>query len=228
MRTLIISDVHLGADGRIPHADGELCHLLTNEKWGLLVIVGDYFDFWEATFSDIKRDHAAVIATVRGMGCPVVYIPGNHDDAFCGFISLDGMQVEWPVFYLHSGDKKVAFLHGDTFSLHLPLLSRIAYWVTGVVTRICSWVAGPGVSFRRALRYSVASSGAVQKQFSDSLAKKAVAEVDADIIVTGHTHIPVDPCEIDGKIYANLGDFGPEHLSYAVLEDGVLTLKKLA
>jgi UDP-2,3-diacylglucosamine pyrophosphatase LpxH len=227
-RTLILSDLHLGADGRLPHADGELCNLLRGEPWARLILVGDVFDLWELPYFEIKKKHLAAVATIRAMKCPVIFIPGNHDDAFRGFSRLDEMQVEWPTFQLQSGGKRFVFAHGDTYSAIPEGIAKIGYWITGLIGRICSWFAGPGVSFRRTLRYSLANSGIVNEAFSEKIAKLAVAGLEGDVIVLGHTHIPVEPCEIDGKIYANLGDFGPEHLTYAVLEDGVLTLKKLA
>lgn len=56
-------------------------------------------------------------------------------------------------------------------------------------------------------------------------------DIDQDIVLLGHTHIPMDR-EIDGKRYINPGSLGQPRdgdtrAAYAVLEDGEITFERL-
>ena len=224
MRTLVISDLHLGADGRLPQADGELCALLL-KGWDQIVIAGDLFDLWVATIDDIFAKHRGVLAALDGATCRKYYLPGNHDAEFVGLAQLNSFEVVRAPFEFRSGDKSIGITHGNELLSLDSKIIRIGAWFGNVVDWLAQKIAGPGVSVQRRIRYSLAEMGVVRNKFVDEVAEKAVVEIGTDVVIVGHTHIPDGPRELGGRLYVNCGDWGPEHLTYVIIEDGKVTLE---
>jgi UDP-2,3-diacylglucosamine pyrophosphatase LpxH len=219
MRILAISDVHLGSKSRIAGSDGELCVLLKSEPWDQVVVVGDLFDFWEATFEEIVQAHPTVLATLESL--ETVIVIGNHDAQFAGIDCLNGMKVVTGAYTLEDAGTTIVFQHGHEFDkLSLSLTARFFYWLTEKLDAVAQWFAGSGVSLRREIRYSLVESGTAES-FSDNVSAGSVLSApEADVVVSGHTHIPLVK-QIGTTVYVNCGDFGPEHQTYVVIEDGV-------
>lgn len=220
VRTLVVSDVHLGAPGRLPEADGELCSLL-RQDWREVIFLGDLFDLWAAPFQEIAARHPTVLGVIDTLRCRRIFVPGNHDGAFRSLRRLNSLEVV-PFYILNSGAVRFCLMHGDECDPLTPL-SRTAAYLFTVADRIAQAFAGPGVSVHRTVRHSLAASGA-SAHYSEEIAKCVVKQAEADAYVIGHTHIPEHPRWVGSKMYANSGDFGPEHMTYAVIDDGVVQI----
>lgn len=220
MRNLIISDVHLGAVGRLPEADEKLCRLLNKDCWDRIILLGDIFDLWLSPFTEIKEKHESVMRALKFLRCPIIYVPGNHDDVFQGITKLDNFVVEWPYYRFKSGDKWIVVAHGDKYDEIRGLTSKIGAWIGKIADTISSWLFGAGVSVQRYVRHSYAEIGPGRENYVRPILERAAADLDGDIVIIGHTHVPVHPVLLNGKIIVNSGDFGPEHMNYVVVEEG--------
>lgn len=195
--------------------------------WGQIVLLGDVFDLWAAPFHKIARMHAAVLAVLEAAECTVTYVPGNHDDAFRGLSYLNSFQTVWPYYRFSSGGKWVVAAHGDTYDEFEGVPSRFGAWASRLADRVARWFAGPGVSITRSFRYSYAERGPGRSSYVAPIHSKAAADLDGDIVLIGHTHVPTTREEHGEKILVNTGDFGPEHMTYVVVEDGRAELRSI-
>ena len=89
-----------------------------------------------------------------------------------------------------------------------------------MVDRFVQVFLGRGVSVQRRVRCSTAQTRQVQ-QIADRAARCAVRDLGTDIVLAGHYHVPRGPEEVDGSVYVNTGDFGPDHQTWVELHDGV-------
>jgi len=220
MRVLVISDLHLGAVSRIPEADGEFCTLVRSERWDRVVLLGDVFDLWVSSYEKIAAEHPTVLSVIHSLD-DVVFIPGNHDAAFRGLLRLNNIPVVNGSYAYSDGGKKIVLAHGDEWDPISQGFSGAVYWLMSLADRLARMVAGPAASITRYIRWSAANSESVQDH-SEFVARNSVRKHDgADVVIAGHTHIPVPPREFGDAIYMNTGDFGMEHLTYGVIQDGV-------
>ena len=90
MRTVFISDVHLGFKGCSAEFLLDFLHIRRN---GYLFLVGDIIDVWEMKKHMFwPQAHNNVVRTILGKakrGTKVIFVPGNHDEVFRDF---DGME----------------------------------------------------------------------------------------------------------------------------------------
>jgi UDP-2,3-diacylglucosamine pyrophosphatase LpxH len=224
MRFLVVSDCHLGSPSRLPEADEHLIELLESEPWERIVFLGDLFDLWIASFEQIVELHADLVGVIRGLEADVVFVPGNHDAILRGLQRIDTMSVKEQPYFLQSGGRRIALVHGDEYDPideRFGFFSRILAKLGAALDRAAQLIAGPAFSIQRKIRYSLSSSGK-SGDWSDKIAEQATAGVEADVVVAGHTHVPMGPLAISGKLYVNAGDFGPEHETYVVIEDGIV------
>ena len=225
VRVLVVSDLHLGAASRLPGADGELSVIL-RQGWDRVVILGDFLDLWVSTIAEIYERHAALLALLRHMD-DVFYVVGNHDAMLRGMRELDGIEVVNEPFVYSDGGRVIALDHGDAYDPIDYRASRMANCMVTMADRFAQWGAGPGVSVYRTVCKSFAGVGSARSKYVDEIRDRAMEALDADVVGLGHTHVPVPTQALeDDRFYFNSGDFGPEHLSYVVIEDGMPFLKR--
>jgi UDP-2,3-diacylglucosamine pyrophosphatase LpxH len=230
MRTLIVSDLHLGLPGRLVQADEALKALLVSyigagirqERWDRVVFLGDMFDLWHSEYSEIAEAHKDLLMTIDDLSAEVIYLPGNHDGEFRGMRQLNNMAVAWPPYTFEDGGRTFALTHGDEFDTFSELQSRMASWIGTVADKIACWLLGPGSSVQRAFRRSLAETP-YREKYAGPIAQAAVDSLHADYVIIGHTHMP-EIREYGPKTYVNTGDFGPEHLSYVTVTNGIVEL----
>lgn len=227
MRVLIVSDLHLGSPARIPTADSELCSLVLKEKWDRVILLGDVFDLWSNSYYAITRMHTTLLHALRACCCPVVFVPGNHDDAFRGVYQLDGFTVSWPLYEFEDNGSLVSCVHGDLLDDSWAGRTRIGACLVAAVDRFASWSAGPGVSVKRVVTHSIAEVAERREEYAIPLLEKTAMEVSGSVVVMGHTHTPIAKHVVGGKTAVNCGDFGPEHMTFVVVEDGVPSLHEV-
>lgn len=226
----LTSDVHLGA---VP-PEREAAFLAWLEHAGSaasrVVIDGDLFDFWFEYRSAVPRGHTRVLGALARLvdaGVPVVLMGGNHD-WWGGSYLRDEIGVEFhrePVT-LELAGRKTFLAHGDGLGrgdLGYRLLQLV---LRGKLTRGAFRWLHPDLGARIAARVSnteLRGTGPSESERTRSRAlrewarEKLRGDPALDLVVLGHTHVPVLEEVDEDRFYLNLGDW-LHHRSFAVLE----------
>ena len=228
----LASDVHLGS---VP-AEREDAFLAWLEMAGgaasEVVINGDLFDFWFEYRWGVPRGHDRVLDALRavvGSGVPVTLMGGNHD-WWGGTYLREDVGVEFlkdPVVRSWAG-LRTFLAHGDGLGAGDLGYRALRLLLRGRLTRFAFSLLTPDLGDRIAGRVSQTDNRwgaptADDKARSAALEAWAVAkleeEPELDLVVLGHTHIPVLRQVAEGRGYLNAGDW-VHHCTYAVLQEG--------
>ncbi len=224
----LTSDVHLGA----APPETERAFLSWLEHCGhsasRVILNGDLFDFWYEYASVIPRGHARVLGALSALvdaGVPVTLMGGNHDWWGGSFLTDEiGVEFLQEPKVLDLAGKRTLLAHGDGLGsgdLGYRILRMV---LRGSLTRIAfrwlhpdlgAWVA------RKVSKTPTHSGGPSPTQISRSAILEAWAGAqlssrpELDLVVLGHTHIPVLKELSPGRFYVNAGDWLVNQ-SYAV------------
>ena len=228
----LTSDVHLGA---VP-PDTERAFVAWLEHCGdradRVVVNGDLFDFWFEYGTVIPRGHARVLGALAALvdaGVPVLLVGGNHD-WWAGTFLEDEIGVDFlrEPAVLDMAGHRTFLAHGDGLGdgdagyrvLRLALRSRITRFAfRWLHPDVGAWIA------RRVSKTEGRTKEPKQEQrarvrFLEEWATERLAtDPELDLVVLGHTHVPVLREVEPGRFYLNAGDW-VMHRSYAVLEEG--------
>ncbi len=104
LRTVFISDIHLGFKGC---SAGLLLDFLHHVEMDWLFLVGDIIDVWSMQKSMFwPQSHNNVLRTILGKakrGTKVIFVPGNHDEVFREFDGAVFGNLEIHREYIHRG-----------------------------------------------------------------------------------------------------------------------------
>ena len=229
---LLASDVHFGA---APPA-----HQRAFLDWldhaavaaSAIIINGDLFDFWFEYRWGVTRGQEEMVAKLREIvnaGVPMTLVGGNHD-WWGGRYLTDEIGVEFlrkPVLRSIAG--RTAFLaHGDGLGkgdhgyslmkgvLRSPL-TRFAFGLLPI--DVGDRIAG-GVSNTKDRWDQWGSAQQVRSAaLEDWALRKLASERELDLVLLGHTHLPLLREPEPGRWYVNSGDW-VFHQSYVILEEG--------
>jgi UDP-2,3-diacylglucosamine pyrophosphatase LpxH len=228
MRTVFISDVHLGFRG----CQAEyLLDFLNHLDCEQLVLVGDIVDLWSMKKSLYwPVSHHEVLRRILKLarnGMKVVYVPGNHDEALrelCG-AELAGIDIRRDFIHEAADGKRYLVLHGDDFDGAVKfsgLLKDVGEWFYDVML----WLGRGVQAVRRRFGFGHWSLATwVKQRIPDArlyierfehAAAHAALKHGLDGVICGHIHRP-GIREVDGVSYCNDGDW-VEHCS-ALVED---------
>jgi UDP-2,3-diacylglucosamine pyrophosphatase LpxH len=217
-RTIFISDVHLGTPGCKAEL---LADFLTHNDCRTLYLVGDIVDFWRLKRSWFwsaahSRVIDAILAKVKD-GTRVIYVPGNHDEAFrdyCG-VMLAGVELMPEAVHRTADGRELLVVHGDafdgivTYARWLALLGDRAYatalWLNDVVNVARRRFGLPYWSLSAFLKHRVKNAAAFITDFENAVARAANLR-GLDGVVCGHIHHPRIET-INGVLYCNDGDW---------------------
>jgi len=228
LRTVFISDVHLGFRGC--QAD-YLLDFLNRIAAEQLVLVGDIVDLWS-----LKRSvywpvsHHEVLKTILRLarsGTRVIYVPGNHDEGLrelCG-AEVAGIDIRRDFIHETADGKRYLVLHGDDFDGAVQfsgLLKNLGERMYDVML----WLGRRVHAVRRRFGFGYWSLASwVKRKVPDArlyverfehAAAHAALRVGLDGVICGHIHRP-EIRLVDGIQYCNDGDW-VEHCS-ALVED---------
>ena len=237
-RTVWISDVHLGTPGC--NAD-LLFDFLKSIECETLYLVGDIVDgwqlrkgwYWPARHNDVVR----CILKQAKKGTRVVYIAGNHDDAFRDYCGLDfgGVELRLEEIHTTADGRRLLVIHGDQFdsivlyARWLAFLGDNAYTLLLKSNIAVNWVRRlfglPYWSLAAHLKKRVKNAVQFISKFEEVLAHAAI-ERGVDGVVCGHIHsaeireINGVTYYIDGVLYVNDGDWVESCTALAEHADG--------
>lgn len=229
IRTLFISDVHLGT--KKCQAE-KLLEVFRTHEFENLIIAGDFIDltslkrkfYW-------KEDHSTVIQKVlryARKGVKVKYILGNHDHFLRGLIKESNINIGDIVLCdetIHETAKgeRIYICHGDKFDgfvrLHpfLYLVGDIAYEfsfkINTAYNKMRSVFGLEYWSLSKFLKSKVKDAISFINDFK-RLSMIEIEKTGCDSILIGHIHTPAAEI-IEGKGYYNPGDFC-ESCSYLI------------
>jgi UDP-2,3-diacylglucosamine pyrophosphatase LpxH len=238
MRTLVMSDLHLGSRGC--HTE-QILEVLRCEPFDRLILNGDTIH--NLNLRKLSPQHWSVFDRLRELGRSreVILIRGNHDQDVKpknrnghlfngdsngnghGFGAEDvlGTLLGLPMaedYKLEIGSRSYLVLHGDRFdpTLNFTLVSEMAGWCYNVSQSMSKKLA-------KWLKKQSKKWGGVLEFVRDQSIRLARQEGYAGI-VTGHTHFP-DDVNVDGIHYVNTGCWTEPPCTYATVDDGQIRLQ---
>ena len=217
-RTIWISDTHLGTAG----CQAELLlDFLKSTDCETLYLVGDIIDgwqlrkgwYWPPRHNDIVR---CVLKKAKH-GTRVIYVPGNHDEAFRGYVGLNlgGVELAQEALHTTADGRKLLVLHGHEFdgvvmyARWLAFLGDRAYTLllkaNGVLNRLRRRMGLPYWSLSSELKKRVKNAVQFISSFEQAVAHAAL-ERGASGVVCGHIHT-AEIRKIGDVTYYNDGDW---------------------
>jgi UDP-2,3-diacylglucosamine pyrophosphatase LpxH len=218
VRTVIISDVHLGtAESKA----AEVNHFLRHVSCEKLILNGDIIDGWQlqrggSWAKPHTRFIRIVLKKIEKKDTQVIYLRGNHDDILSQFLPLDFENLNIVEEHIHEGlHGRYLVLHGDVFDTitkNFVWLAHLGDWGYRALLKInraynC-WRAWRGLeywSLSKAIKARVKSAVNHVSNFEDHIAELAKAR-GCTGVMCGHIHTAAD--KMLGDIhYLNSGDW---------------------
>ena len=226
------SDVHLGAVPIETERAFVRWLMYTADHASELILNGDLFDFWFEYGSVIPGGHTRTLGALAELvdgGLPVTLIGGNHDWWGGTFLTDDvGLSFQPEPVIRELAGLRTLIAHGDGLgrgdlpyrTLRAALRSRGARWLFRWLHP--DWGAALASRISQTETRAAGPHDAEQvrsKVLYEWAIKKLADERDLDLIVLGHSHIPMVHEAGPNRFYVNLGDW-VNHRSYLVLRDG--------
>lgn len=240
-RAVFISDTHLGTRGS---RTDFLADFLGRIRCERLFLVGDIVDgwrlrkswFWDSNHDEVMR---RILKHARN-GTEVIYIPGNHDEMFRGWLGMGlevcGISLCGEATHVTRDGRRLLVLHGDEFdsvvryAKVLALLGDGAYTAALVLNRwfnvVRRHLGYPYWSLSAWLKYQVKGAVRAIDRFENSVAAEARRR-GFDGVVCGHIHHP-EVRMVDEVLYLNDGDWVESCTALVEHEDGRLELIRWA
>ena len=222
MKTLIMSDLHIGSKGC---KTDEILRMLEDESFERYILVGDIIDGW--LFKRYKKftyEHARVIRRLLKLSKnkEIIWISGNHDEFLRKYSPIELGNIKVVDEYTERG---IWFCHGDMYDgvvkLHwLGMLGSIGYDTAIVIDRFLKRL-GYKRSLSKFLKKNVKAAVSFIVDFENEMVRQAKKR-QCHTVVCGHLHSPEDKM-INGVRYLNDGDW-VENCSYIVYSNNKLTL----
>ena len=214
---LIVSDTQLGT---VHSKESKLLQLLKETEYDELILAGDIFEFLrQPIFTDTTRD---IINLIQEKSKKIVYIVGNHDDAFKAFAGSVIANVEFKSCYeFKYGERLFRIEHGDAYDTGIVKWRYTIEFISliqNMIERIfkldlTTWWANRQIKKRKLRR------------IWDIIKWNE----DADVFIMGHLHNPEVLIWVDKnekiKTYINSGDW-IDNCTYVVVKDGQVRLRK--
>jgi len=234
-RTIFLSDIHLGTKG----CQAELLlSFIKSFQAETIYLVGDIVDcwslrrgwYWPQTHNDVVQK---LLRQAR-KGVKVIYIPGNHDEAFrdyCG-THFGGVEVKFDDLHTAADGKRYLVTHGDAFDgvvcghRWLALLGDRSYTmllkINTLVSRVRRFLGLPYWSLSAWTKLKVKKAVQLIDRFETVLAAEARRR-EVDGVICGHIH-HAEIRDIEGITYVNDGDWVESCTAVIERHDGKLEI----
>ncbi|MEO3679301.1 UDP-2,3-diacylglucosamine diphosphatase [Rheinheimera fenheensis] len=234
-RTLFLSDVHLGC--KDCQAD-YLLAFLQQCRVDTIYLLGDIVDLWamqkQVHWHQQQNKLLRCLLDKAEQGCRLVYIPGNHDEAFRLYAGkqFGNISVQLRASHTTVQGKRLLLLHGDEFDKEVNFgrwhawlgdnLYDLLLFLNRWYNRLRRLSGGGYFSLSAYIKSRVpGAQKAIARYRAAAVAKARRAGFDG--IVCGHIHHPEIRLE-QGIIYCNDGDWIDSCTALAEHHDGSLAL----
>ena len=230
-KTLILSDVHLGApDCQIDKVN----HLLKHTECERLILNGDIIDGWSlGRRGGWHRKHTRfirlVLKKIDRQRTEVIYLRGNHDDILDRFLPLRFGGLKIVDQYIHETIRgRYLVIHGDAFdsvtqnSKLLAVLGDIGYQgllrINRLYNRYRAWRGKDFFSLSKAIKARTKSVVNYISRFEEQV-ETFTRRYNCSGFICGHIHTPED--KFIGSIhYLNSGDWVESNTALVEHPDG--------
>ena len=218
VRTLFISDVHLGTRGCQAAA---LLSFLKAHEAEQIYLIGDIIDGWRLKASwhwpQLHNDVVQKLLRQVRKGVRLIYLPGNHDEFLRDYAgsNFGGVEVVDEVIHVTADGRRILILHGDKFDQVVRTMKWLAYlgdaaydlaiFINRQISIVRRRMGLPYWSFSAYAKLKVKKAVAFISAFEEAVAFDAVRH-DVQGVMCGHIHQPAmrKLGEID---YYNTGDW---------------------
>lgn len=214
MRTVIISDLHLGAGNCQADLLRTFLHDLSDDQ---LILNGDIFDHRD--FRRLKKSHWKILKLIRKLAkrIPIIWLAGNHDGDAATISHLIGVKF-LDEFVVESGGRRILVLHGhqfDDFLVRHPVWT----WIGDVAHSFLQWADRTHRLARVAKRGSKKFLHAADKVRAGAVAY--AREKGCDAVICGHMHHAE---QVEGGSYVNCGCWTEKPCGFVMISDGRIDL----
>ncbi len=218
--TLILSDLHLGADMSRAR---EALQVLQQHQYRRLILLGDIFA--DLNFGRLKKEHWKFLGFIRKLSNPkrnveVVWVEGNHDHGLAEIMShLVGVRVYHEYQWEYQGLRHIA-VHGHQFDGFVVRNVHVSYLLgTLLYLQLQKWD-----SKNKTVTRFLDRLGTRWQRLSEKVAEGALAHArhhQAARVFCGHTHAALHKHE-NGTDYFNCGAWVDAQPTYITIgEEGV-------
>lgn len=236
VRTVIISDVHLGTHDCKAR---EVNHFLKYTRCDKLILNGDIIDGWRLRQSGYwPKSHTRfirhVLKKMEKRDTQVIYLRGNHDDVLAKFlpIAFENLQIVEDHIHETADGKRYFVLHGDVFDTvtkNFVFLAYLGDWGYRVLLRINrlynKWRAWRGkdyYSISQAVKARVKQAVNHVSNFELHISELAKSR-GCTGVMCGHIHTAAD--RMMGEVhYLNSGDWVESLTALVEYHDGRIAL----
>lgn len=222
MEIAVISDLHLGPGDKsdlFGHDDAEFIRFLRHleSSFERIVLLGD---IWETLTGPLpfsprhalerSKDHHREIAT-RFERPKYTYVHGNHDIVAAALGVPEHYDVEADGVRLH-------FMHGHTHDL----LLRKARWLSEVAVYLGGWLCRLGLApvygiFQHLDDWATSAMLDPSKCTFQRWAIQHAARREADVVITGHTHLPASTAH-GSRLFLNSGSCSHGNTTFLAID----------
>ena len=216
MKTLVMSDLHIGSKGCNTKA---IINLLKTVEYDRLILVGDIIDGWLfQRYKKFSMDHNKVIRKLFKISKEkeIIWISGNHDEFLRKYTPMQLGNIKIVDEFIEGG---IWFCHGDKYDgiikMHwLGMLGSIGYDAAIVIDRLLKKI-NKKTSLSKYLKDNVKAAVSFMVDYEQEMVRQAKKR-NCHTVICGHIHTPVDRT-IDNIRYINTGDW-IENQSYVIYE----------
>lgn len=236
VRTVIISDVHLGTHDCKAR---EVNHFLKYTRCDKLILNGDIIDGWRLRQTGYwPKSHTRfirhVLKKMQKRDTQVIYLRGNHDDVLAKFlpIAFENLQIAEDHIHETVDGRRYFVLHGDVFDTvtkNFVFLAYLGDWGYRVLLRINrlynKWRAWRGkdyYSISQAVKARVKQAVNHVSNFEQHISELAKSR-GCTGVMCGHIHTAAD--RMMGEVhYLNSGDWVESLTALVEHHDGRIEL----
>ena len=216
MKTLVMSDLHIGSKGCNTKA---IINLLKTVEYDRLILVGDIIDGWLfQRYKKFSTDHNKVIRKLFKISKEkeIIWISGNHDEFLRKYTPMQLGNIKIVDEFIEGG---IWFCHGDKYDgiikMHwLGMLGSIGYDAAIVIDRLLKKI-NKKTSLSKYLKDNVKAAVSFMVDYEQEMVRQAKKR-NCHTVICGHIHTPADKT-IDNIRYINTGDW-IENQSYVLYE----------
>ena len=214
---LVISDTHLGS----AHCkDKKLLSFLKSIEYDELILAGDIIEFLRRP--EFTPSTLEIFQHVLEADKSIVYVVGNHDDAFVKFVgkSISGIRFVRSYDFEYAG-RHFRIQHGDQYDTSITQW-RYTMDILSLLQNAIERISGFDLT-------TWWSKKVIKKRKLKRIWDLVKWNEESDVFIMGHTHNPEVLIWVDKnekiKTYVNTGDW-VDNCTYVIIKDGQVRLRK--